>query len=71
MKTQCHANWHCRRLAVRHGISAMKILVTGATSGLGRNASEYLLGRGFEVVACGRNPQAGEQLVKMGAEDLL
>ncbi|MEQ5111650.1 MULTISPECIES: NAD-dependent epimerase/dehydratase family protein [Providencia] len=46
----------------------MKILVTGATSGLGRNASEYLLGRGFDVVACGRNPQAGEQLITMGAE---
>lgn len=53
---------------MRHGARAMKILVTGATSGLGRNASEYLLGQGFDVVACGRNPQAAEQLVQMGAK---
>lgn len=46
----------------------MRVLVTGATSGLGRNASEYLLGRGCDVVACGRNPQAGEQLINLGAE---
>ncbi|WP_333987071.1 NAD(P)-dependent oxidoreductase [Providencia huaxiensis] len=45
----------------------MKILVTGATSGLGRNASEYLLQRGIDVVACGRNHQAGEQLSQLGA----
>ncbi|EKT58947.1 NAD-dependent epimerase/dehydratase [Providencia rettgeri Dmel1] len=45
----------------------MKILVTGATSGLGRNASEYLLERGIDVVACGRNQQAGEQLSQLGA----
>lgn len=46
----------------------MRVLVTGATSGLGRNASEYLLGRGCDVVACGRNPQTGEQLINLGAE---
>lgn len=45
----------------------MKVLVTGATSGLGRNASEYLLQRGVEVIACGRNKQAGQQLSDMGA----
>ena len=46
----------------------MKILVTGATSGLGRNAVEYLLAQDIEVVACGRNPQAGEQLTQLGAQ---
>ncbi|MGJ3353939.1 NAD-dependent epimerase/dehydratase family protein [Providencia sp. Je.9.19] len=46
----------------------MKILVTGATSGLGRNAVEYLLAQGMEVIACGRNPQAGEQLTQLGAQ---
>lgn len=45
----------------------MKILVTGATSGLGRNAVQYLLNSGVDVIATGRNRQAGEQLTKTGA----
>lgn len=45
----------------------MKILLTGATSGLGRNAAEHLLMAGHEVVAIGRNPAQGEQLQRMGA----
>lgn len=51
-----------------NGTYPVKILVTGATSGLGRNASEYLLQRGIEVIACGRNQQAGQQLSQMGAK---
>ncbi|WES66441.1 NAD(P)-dependent oxidoreductase [Superficieibacter sp. HKU1] len=45
----------------------MKILLTGATSGLGRNAAEHLLVTGHDVVAIGRNPAQGEQLQRMGA----
>lgn len=45
----------------------MKILVTGATSGLGRNAVQHLLECGFDVVATGRNREQGEQLKKIGA----
>jgi len=47
---------------------AMKVLVTGATSGLGRNAVEYLRQRGVSVRASGRNEAMGKLLQKMGAE---
>ena len=46
----------------------MKVLVTGATSGLGRNAVEYLRSRGISVRASGRNEAMGKLLEKMGAE---
>ncbi|WP_313470990.1 NAD-dependent epimerase/dehydratase family protein, partial [Atlantibacter hermannii] len=42
--------------------------VTGATSGLGRNAVEYLRQRGISVRATGRNEAMGKLLQKMGAE---
>ncbi|MFT0211951.1 NAD-dependent epimerase/dehydratase family protein [Pseudomonas sp. F1_0610] len=46
----------------------MKYLVSGATSGLGRNAVDYLLAQGQQVVALGRNQQVGEQLQTQGAQ---
>lgn len=46
----------------------MKVLVTGATSGLGRNAVEFLCSKGVSVRATGRNEAMGKLLEKMGAE---
>ncbi|AUS68404.1 NAD(P)-dependent oxidoreductase [Escherichia albertii] len=49
----------------------MKVLVTGATSGLGRNAVEFLCQKGISVRATGRNEAMGKLLEKMGAEFVL
>ncbi|CNH23048.1 NAD-dependent epimerase/dehydratase family protein [Yersinia pekkanenii] len=46
----------------------MKVLVTGATCGLGRNAVEYLRRQGIKVIAAGNNQAMGALLTKMGAE---
>lgn len=46
----------------------MKILVTGATSGLGRNAVQSLLQSGVLVVATGRNREVGKSLTNAGAQ---
>ncbi len=45
----------------------MKILVTGATSGLGRNAVQHLLETGIQVIATGRNTDEGLRLTEAGA----
>lgn len=45
----------------------MKILLTGATSGLGRNAAQWLLEQGHQVIASGRDPRVGERLTALGA----
>lgn len=45
----------------------MKVLVTGATSGLGRNAAEWLLAAGHQVHATGRDLAVGRLLVAQGA----
>jgi NAD(P)-dependent dehydrogenase (short-subunit alcohol dehydrogenase family) len=42
------------------------ILITGATSGIGRDAAVYLASRGHRVFACGRNERA---LAELRAED--
>ncbi|MHC9015923.1 NAD-dependent epimerase/dehydratase family protein [Stenotrophomonas bentonitica] len=46
----------------------MRLLITGATSGLGRVAAETMLAEGIEVRATGRDPVAGAALRSMGAE---
>lgn len=46
----------------------MRVVVTGATSGLGRNAAQYLLESGHAVQATGRNRQAGAELARLGAD---
>ena len=46
----------------------MRILVTGATGGLGHNAVEYLLKHDVAVRATGRNPAIGGALADLGAE---
>ncbi|MGK5048321.1 NAD-dependent epimerase/dehydratase family protein [Janthinobacterium sp. GB4P2] len=45
-----------------------RILVTGATGGLGRNAVRTLLAQGVEVRATGRNAAVGRELERMGAQ---
>ncbi|MGO2442220.1 MAG: NAD-dependent epimerase/dehydratase family protein [Serratia proteamaculans] len=46
----------------------MRVLVTGATSGLGRNAAQWLLEAGHQVHATGRDSRAGQELRRLGAE---
>lgn len=45
----------------------MKVVVTGATSGLGRNAAEWLLAAGYQVHATGRDEAVGRLLEEQGA----
>jgi nucleoside-diphosphate-sugar epimerase len=45
-----------------------RILITGATGGLGRNAVHALLQKGMEVRASGRNAETGKALAAAGAE---
>lgn len=40
----------------------MRVLITGATGGLGRNAVEWLLSEGHEAIATGRNADIGSKL---------
>lgn len=46
----------------------MKVLLTGATSGLGRNAAQWLLDAGHAVHATGRDTQVGNALRELGAD---
>ncbi|OYO30747.1 NAD(P)-dependent oxidoreductase [Janthinobacterium sp. PC23-8] len=45
-----------------------RILVTGATGGLGRNAVHFLLAQGVDVRASGRNLDVGRELERLGAQ---
>ncbi len=46
--------------------STKTILITGATSGIGRDAALYLTERGHRVIACGRNERALAELREQG-----
>lgn len=46
----------------------MKVFLTGATSGLGRNAAQWLLEAGHQVMASGRDTHAGAELDALGAQ---
>lgn len=46
----------------------MNVLLTGATSGLGRNAAQWLLEAGHQVHATGRDETAGQALRCWGAQ---
>ena len=48
---------------------AKRVLITGASSGIGLQLAQDYLADGWQVYACGRNPQALSQLA--GAERLL
>jgi nucleoside-diphosphate-sugar epimerase len=47
-----------------------RVLVTGATGGLGRNAVDALLAQGIEVIATGRNIHIGAKLQAQGTQFL-
>ena len=49
-------------------MSERRILVTGATGGLGRALVREALARGAEVRATGRDTAAGEELARLGAD---
>lgn len=46
----------------------MTILITGATSGLGRNAVDFLIQQKISVKGTGRNLKQGEKLTQLGCE---
>jgi nucleoside-diphosphate-sugar epimerase len=49
----------------------MKAIITGATGGLGHNLVEFLVSKGWDILACGRNKTIGKQLaVKFNSFDL-
>ncbi|MDH3342541.1 MAG: SDR family NAD(P)-dependent oxidoreductase, partial [Gammaproteobacteria bacterium] len=43
----------------------MKILITGASRGIGLEMVRYGMDRGWDVLACCRNPQNAENLLSM------
>ncbi len=47
------------------------VLVTGASGGVGSVAIDLLSGRGYEVVALSRKPEANDYLQSLGATDVL
>lgn len=56
-----------RLAGLQSEVTALKILVTGATGVVGRRLIPLLVGKGAEVLAAARSPRAHESLAKLGA----
>ncbi|TKB57374.1 SDR family NAD(P)-dependent oxidoreductase [Ferrimonas aestuarii] len=46
----------------------MKVLITGATSGIGLQLAKDYLAAGHDIIACGRNPQVLAELNSLGMD---
>lgn len=60
------------RLLRRAGsVAGCRVLLTGASGGLGHFATELATGQGARVTAVSSSPQRGERLLALGAEDVV
>ena len=48
-----------------------RVIVTGASSGIGRNTAEWLIKHGAKVAICGRNIEALHEIERMQPDKVL